>query len=137
MYEINSFMAELERKNPAQSEFIQAVREVVESVIDVVNENPVYLNDFARIYRDIYGKTNQEMANMLGLKKACRFQRFIAGYGKIYGDSIATDNAKIYGSIHGTVSVIGNAVVPKYVDISSDNKILIIKSNDNNETVIG
>lgn len=50
------------------------------------NENPVYLNDFARIYRDIYGKTNQEMANMLGLKKACRFQRFIAGYGKIYGE---------------------------------------------------
>ena len=48
-----------------------------------------------------------------------------------------TDNAKIYGSIHGTVSVIGNAVVPKYIDISSDNKILIIKSNDNNETVIG
>ena len=57
--------------------------------------------------------------------------------GKIYGDSIAADNAKIYGSIHGTVSAIGNAVVPKYVDISSDNKILIIKSNDNNETVIG
>ena len=45
MYEINSFMAELERKNPAQSEFIQAVREVVESVIDVVNENPVYLKN--------------------------------------------------------------------------------------------
>ena len=45
MYEINSFMAELERKNPAQSEFIQAVREVVESVIDTVNENPVYLKN--------------------------------------------------------------------------------------------
>ena len=45
MYEINSFMAELERKNPAQSEFIQAVREVVESVIDIVNENPVYLKN--------------------------------------------------------------------------------------------
>ena len=38
-------MAELERKNPAQSEFIQAVREVVESVIDTVNENPVYLKN--------------------------------------------------------------------------------------------
>lgn len=35
-------MAELERKNPAQPEFIQATREVIESVIDVVNENPVY-----------------------------------------------------------------------------------------------
>ena len=45
MYEINSFMAELQRKSPAQSEFIQAVREVVESVIDVVNENPVYLKN--------------------------------------------------------------------------------------------
>ena len=38
-------MAELEKKNPAQSEFIQAVREVVESVIDTVNENPVYLKN--------------------------------------------------------------------------------------------
>ncbi|MCR5731711.1 MAG: NADP-specific glutamate dehydrogenase [Sphaerochaetaceae bacterium] len=45
MYEINSFMAELEKKNPAQPEFIQATREVVESVIDVVNSNPVYLKN--------------------------------------------------------------------------------------------
>ncbi|MCF0237035.1 MAG: glutamate dehydrogenase, partial [Sphaerochaetaceae bacterium] len=45
MYEINSFMEELEKKNPAQPEFIQAAREVVESVIDVVNENPVYLKN--------------------------------------------------------------------------------------------
>lgn len=43
MYNIDRFMAELERKNPAQPEFIQAAREVVESVIDMVNENPVYL----------------------------------------------------------------------------------------------
>ncbi|NQT59637.1 MAG: NADP-specific glutamate dehydrogenase [Bacteroidetes bacterium] len=43
MYHIDSFMADLERKNPAQPEFIQAVREVVESVIDVVNDNPAYL----------------------------------------------------------------------------------------------
>ena len=42
MYKLDSFMAELERKNPAQPEFIQATREVIESVIDVVNENPVY-----------------------------------------------------------------------------------------------
>ena len=42
MYKLDSFMVELERKNPAQPEFIQAVREVIESVIDVVNENPVY-----------------------------------------------------------------------------------------------
>ena len=38
-------MAELERKNPAQPEFIQAAREVIESVIDVVNENPMYLKN--------------------------------------------------------------------------------------------
>lgn len=44
MYKIDDFMAELERKNPAQPEFIQAAREVVESVIDLVNNNPTYLN---------------------------------------------------------------------------------------------
>ncbi len=43
MYELNKFMAELERKNPAQPEFIQAAKEVVETVIDFVNENPRYL----------------------------------------------------------------------------------------------
>jgi glutamate dehydrogenase (NADP+) len=43
MYHLNSFMSDLERKNPAQPEFIQAVREVIESVLDVVNENPAYL----------------------------------------------------------------------------------------------
>lgn len=42
MYKVDSFMAELEKKNPAQPEFIQAAREVVESIIDVVNENPMY-----------------------------------------------------------------------------------------------
>ena len=43
MYNLNEFMAELERKNPAQPEFIQAAKEVVESIIDIVNANPVYL----------------------------------------------------------------------------------------------
>lgn len=43
MYKLDEFMAELERKNPAQPEFIQAAREVIESVIDVVNNNPKYL----------------------------------------------------------------------------------------------
>ena len=42
MYTLETFMQDLERKNPAQPEFIQAVREVLESVIDVVNDNPVY-----------------------------------------------------------------------------------------------
>ena len=44
MYELSSFIADLERKNPAQPEFIQAAREVCESVIDVVNTNPAYLS---------------------------------------------------------------------------------------------
>lgn len=42
MYQIEPFMTELERKNPSQPEFIEAVREVLESIIDCVNENPVY-----------------------------------------------------------------------------------------------
>lgn len=45
MYELETFIKELEKRNPAQPEFIQAVREVVESVIDVVNENPEYLKN--------------------------------------------------------------------------------------------
>ncbi len=45
MYNLDEFMAELERKNPAQPEFIQASREVIESVIDVVNNNPKYLEN--------------------------------------------------------------------------------------------
>ena len=44
MYELNKFMEELERKNPAQPEFIQAAKEVIETVIDFVNDNPRYLN---------------------------------------------------------------------------------------------
>ncbi|MBO6000320.1 MAG: glutamate dehydrogenase, partial [Spirochaetales bacterium] len=45
MYKLDEFMAELERKNPAQPEFIQAAREVISSVIDVVNSNPLYLKN--------------------------------------------------------------------------------------------
>lgn len=45
LYDLNAFMENLERKNPAEPEFIQAVREVVSSVIDVVNENPQYLRN--------------------------------------------------------------------------------------------
>jgi glutamate dehydrogenase (NADP+) len=37
-------MADLERRNPAEPEFIQAAEEVAESIIDVVNDNPAYLN---------------------------------------------------------------------------------------------
>ena len=44
MYQIKSFMEELEKRNPSQPEFIQAVKEVTESIIDIVNNNPEYLN---------------------------------------------------------------------------------------------
>ncbi|MFA5468893.1 MAG: NADP-specific glutamate dehydrogenase [Sphaerochaetaceae bacterium] len=44
MYNYDEFMANLERRNPAQEEFIQAVGGVVESVIDLVNDNPAYVD---------------------------------------------------------------------------------------------
>ena len=44
-YKLDEFMADLEKKNPAQPEFIQAAKEVVESIIDVVNSTPKYLEN--------------------------------------------------------------------------------------------
>ncbi len=44
MYDKKEFMAELERKNPSEPEFIQAVSEVLDSVIDIVNEDPEYVD---------------------------------------------------------------------------------------------
>ena len=38
-------MKDLEARNPAQPEFIQASREVIESIIDLVNSNPKYLEN--------------------------------------------------------------------------------------------
>jgi len=43
MYNLDKFMKELEQKNAAQPEFLQAAREVIESIVDVVNANPSYL----------------------------------------------------------------------------------------------
>lgn len=43
MYEVKSFIENLEKNNPSQPEFIQAAKEVVESVIDMVNAHPAYL----------------------------------------------------------------------------------------------
>ncbi len=40
--ELEPFMADLERRNPAQPEFLQAVREVAEKVIPFANEHPEY-----------------------------------------------------------------------------------------------
>lgn len=51
MYNVDKFMAGLEQRNLAQPEFIQAAREVIESVVDVVNDNPAYLS--ARILERI------------------------------------------------------------------------------------
>lgn len=38
--DIENFMNELEKKNPGEVEFLQAVHEVLESIVDVVNDNP-------------------------------------------------------------------------------------------------
>ncbi len=45
MYDLESFIATLEKKNPGQKEFIQAASEVVANVIDVVNDNPQYVKN--------------------------------------------------------------------------------------------
>ena len=45
MYDYQKFMAELERKNPGEPEFIQAASEIVASIIDTVNSNPMYLKN--------------------------------------------------------------------------------------------
>lgn len=42
MYEVDRFIADIQAKNPAQPEFVQAVEEVTASIIDLVNENPAY-----------------------------------------------------------------------------------------------
>ena len=40
--DLNKIMTDLETKNPGQVEFLQAAQEVLESIEDFVNENPVY-----------------------------------------------------------------------------------------------
>jgi glutamate dehydrogenase (NADP+) len=42
MYDVDNFMAELESRNSCEPEFIQAAKEVIESVIDVANDVPAY-----------------------------------------------------------------------------------------------
>ncbi len=42
MTAVDRFMAQVEAKNPGQPEFLQAVREVLESVMPVVEANPAY-----------------------------------------------------------------------------------------------
>ncbi len=44
MYKLDQLMNDLQQRHPAQPEFIQAVHEVAESIIDVVNRNPRYLH---------------------------------------------------------------------------------------------
>jgi glutamate dehydrogenase (NADP+) len=39
---LEKIMADVEKKNPGQSEFLQAVKEVLETIVDFVNENPKY-----------------------------------------------------------------------------------------------
>ena len=38
--DLNKIMNDLEKKHPGEVEYLQAVREVLESIEDVVNENP-------------------------------------------------------------------------------------------------
>ncbi len=45
MYRYEDFMAELVRKNPSEPEFIQAAGEVVSTVLDTVNDNPLYIKN--------------------------------------------------------------------------------------------
>jgi len=45
MYNLEAFMAQLEQKNPGQKEFLQATREVLESILPVINDNPIYLKN--------------------------------------------------------------------------------------------
>ena len=45
MYDYNSFMKQLKSRNPDQPEFIQAASEIVASIIDTVNSNPMYLKN--------------------------------------------------------------------------------------------
>ncbi|PKP39319.1 MAG: NADP-specific glutamate dehydrogenase [Bacteroidetes bacterium HGW-Bacteroidetes-15] len=42
---VNKFMAYIVAKNPAELEFHQAVREVVESIIPFIDENPIYTEE--------------------------------------------------------------------------------------------
>ncbi len=39
---LEKFMADLDKKNPGQPEFLQAVKEVLETIEDVIQENPKY-----------------------------------------------------------------------------------------------
>ena len=48
--DLNKIMNDLEAKNPGQVEFLQAAKEVLETIEDFVNENPVY-NENALIER--------------------------------------------------------------------------------------
>ena len=40
--EINKVMQDLERRNPGETEYLQAVREVLDSIVDVYNQNPQF-----------------------------------------------------------------------------------------------
>ena len=44
MTTVDAFMQQVEAKNPGETEFLQAVREVTESVMPVVERNPAYRN---------------------------------------------------------------------------------------------
>ena len=45
MYELDSFINTLSQKTPGESEFIESVREVLSSVMETVNDNPLYIKN--------------------------------------------------------------------------------------------
>lgn len=45
MYDLEKVVAGIEIKNPGQKEFLQACKEVIESVLPVINDNPLYIKN--------------------------------------------------------------------------------------------
>ena len=44
-YNLDEFMKDLESRNPSQPQFIQATRDIISTIIDVVNSDPKYLEN--------------------------------------------------------------------------------------------
>lgn len=45
MYDLENYISDLEKKNPGETGFIQVAKEVLSSVIDVVNSTPKYIEN--------------------------------------------------------------------------------------------
>ena len=74
MYNQKEFMSDLEMRNTGEPEFIQAVSEVLESVIDIVNNDPEYMG--AKILERI-GVTAETQAIFTIWEKEAGFNEMI------------------------------------------------------------